>query len=324
MFYAVFIYYLYGVLFVGWLFFYGNNATPGLVHLRIFIRAGILIINNPAFQNLIIFIHMDILLPVLLVLALLVLLIGAIMPRIKARPVYHSSLPDNFRSILQEQSVFYQQLDDAQKDEFAKRVQHFLATTQITGVKTSVEDLDKVLVAASAVIPIFGFPEWEYVNLNEVLLYPDSFNHDFEQSGEGRNVLGMVGSGAMNNVMILSQHELRQAFINKTGKTNTAIHEFVHLVDKTDGSVDGLPEFITDKKYILPWLQLMQAEMKKIMAGRSDINPYGATNEAEFFAVVSEYFFERPGLLKEKHPDLYNLLSAFFKQAPATKKMLLL
>jgi Mlc titration factor MtfA (ptsG expression regulator) len=64
--------------------------------------------------------------------------------------------------------------------------------------------------------------------------------------------------------------------------------------------------------------------MKKIMAGRSDINPYGATNEAEFFAVVSEYFFERPGLLKEKHPDLYNLLSAFFKQAPATKKMLLL
>lgn len=263
---------------------------------------------------------MDILLPTLLVLALLVLVISFIMPKAKARPVYHSSLPDNFRSILQEQSVFYQQLDDAQKDDFAKRVQHFLATTQITGVKTNVEDLDKVLVAASAVIPIFGFPEWEYVNLNEVLLYPDSFNHDFEQSGEGRNVLGMVGSGAMNNVMILSQHELRQAFINKTGKTNTAIHEFVHLVDKTDGSVDGLPEFITDKKYILPWLQLMQAEMKKIMSGRSDINPYGATNEAEFFAVVSEYFFERPGLLKQKNPQLYELLSEIFRQQPVEKK----
>jgi MtfA peptidase len=120
--------------------------------------------------------------------------------------------------------------------------------------------------------------------------------------------------------MILSQHELRQAFINKTGKTNTAIHEFVHLVDKTDGSVDGLPEFVAGKPYIMPWLQLMQREMKKILDGRSDINPYGATNEAEFFAVVSEYFFERPGLLKQKHPELYQLLAEIFRQQPVEKK----
>jgi MtfA peptidase len=263
---------------------------------------------------------MDILLPVLLVFAVLILILSFILKKKKARPVYSTALPENFRKILHEQSVFYQQLNDAQQEEFALRVQHFLATTSITGVKTTVEDLDKVLVAASAVIPIFGFPEWEYVNLNEVLLYPDSFNHNYEQSGSDRSILGMVGSGAMNNIMILSQHELRQAFSNKTGKTNTAIHEFVHLVDKTDGSVDGLPEFITSKQYILPWLQLMQAEMKKIMAGRSDINPYGATNEAEFFAVVSEYFFERPGLLKQKNPQLYELLSSIFRQQPVEKK----
>jgi hypothetical protein len=146
-----------------------------------------------------------------------------------------------------------------------------------------VEDLDRILIGASAIIPIFSFPDWEYSNLREVLLYPDSFNHDFEQKGNERSILGMVGDGALNGVMVLSRHELRQAFLNKTGKTNTAIHEFVHLVDKTDGTVDGIPEILMKRQYVLPWLQAMQKEIKKILADKSDINPYGATNEAEFF-----------------------------------------
>jgi Mlc titration factor MtfA (ptsG expression regulator) len=212
---------------------------------------------------------------------------------------------------------FYQQLQEKDKIEFEERAAHFLSGVKITGVKTAVEDVDRILIAASAVIPIFNFPGWQYHNLHEVLLYPGSFDHEYKQEGGGRNVLGMVGSGAMNHVMILSQHELRQAFINKTGKDNTAIHEFVHLVDKTDGDIDGVPEALLDKKYIVPWLQLMQQEIKDIYDDRSDINPYGATNEAEFFAVVSEYFFERPALLKEKHPELYGLLLKIFNPSAA-------
>lgn len=263
---------------------------------------------------------MNILLPALLVIAVLTLALSLVFRSKRRKPVFDNPLPEHLKAILAEHAVFYQHLDAEKQEWFERRVQHFLNTTRITGVNTPVEDLDKVLVAASAIIPIFGFPDWEYANLNEVLLYPDSFNHDFEQNGSDRNILGMVGSGELNNVMILSRHELRQAFFNKTGKTNTAIHEFAHLVDKTDGSVDGLPEMIADQSYILPWLQLMRAEMKKIMAGRSDINPYGATNEAEFFAVVAEYFFERPGLLKQKNPQLYELLSLIFRQQPHQKK----
>ena len=226
------------------------------------------------------------------------------------------SIPGPYKKVLSEQVPFYQQLDETRQAEFENRIQHFLSQTKITGVNTIVEDLDKVLVAASAIIPIFNFPGWEYIHLHEVLLYPDSFNHEFEQQGNNRDVLGMVGSGALNHVMILSQHQLRQAFINKTEKDNTAIHEFVHLVDKTDGDIDGIPAFILEKKYIQPWLQLMQHEIKLINEDKSDINPYGATNEAEFFAVVSEYFFERPKLLKEKHPELYSLLEEIFSRQP--------
>ena len=222
----------------------------------------------------------------------------------------------SYRQILSEQVPFYQQLDETKKTEFENRIQRFLSQTKITGVSTVVEDLDKVLIAASAIIPIFNFPDWEYIHLHEVLLYPDSFNHEFEQQGNRRDVLGMVGSGALNHVMILSQYQLRQAFINKTGKDNTAIHEFVHLVDKTDGDIDGIPAFILEKKYIQPWLQLIQHEIRLINEDKSDIDPYGATNEAEFFAVVSEYFFERPKLLKEKHPELYGLLEKIFCKQP--------
>ena len=230
----------------------------------------------------------------------------------KKKKVIVTPISEGYKALLSDQIPFYQSLGEDRKREFESRVRHFLDTTRITGINTIVEDIDRVLIAASAVIPIFNFSGWEYVNLHEVLLYPGSFDHEFQQEGDHRSIIGMVGSGAMNHVMILSQQELRQAFINKTGKTNTAIHEFVHLVDKTDGSIDGIPEFILDKKYILPWLQLMRKEIELILEDRSDINPYGATNEAEFFAVVSEYFFERPKLLKEKHPELYGLLAEIF------------
>jgi MtfA peptidase len=261
---------------------------------------------------------MEIAIQAILIIAVLALFLSLLMQQRK-RTILLKPLPESYKAILEEQSVFYQQLDEERKNSFDKRVQHFLSVIKITGVNTEAEEIDKTLIAASAVIPIFGFPDWEYINLREVLLYPDSFNHDFEQTGSNRNVLGMVGTGALNNIMLLSKHELRQAFINKTGKTNTAIHEFVHLIDKTDGATDGIPEFILDKQYVLPWLQLMHQEIKKILADKSDINPYGATNEAEFFAVVSEYFFERPDLLKEKNPALYNLLTAIFRQQPAEK-----
>jgi len=254
---------------------------------------------------------MDAILLTILVIAILGLLLSLFL-RSTRKSIIIQPISENYKTILSGQVPFYNNLNEEQKPEFENRVQHFLATTRITGVNTVVEDIDRVLVAASAVIPIFNFPGWEYVNLHEVLLYPDSFDHEFQQEGTNRSIIGMVGSGAMNHVMILSQQELRQAFINNTGKTNTAIHEFVHLVDKTDGTIDGVPEFILDKKYILPWLELMRKEIESILKDRSDINPYGATNEAEFFAVVSEYFFERPKLLKEKHPELYQLLSEIF------------
>ena len=116
----------------------------------------------------------------------------------------------------------------------------------------------------------------------------------------------------MQNVMILSQQDLRNGFIDNSGKSNTAIHEFVHLFDKADGSTDGLPEALLPHKYALPWLQRIHQEIQQIKTGDSDINPYATTNEAEFFAVAAEYFFKQPGLMEKKHPALYEMLKQIF------------
>jgi len=243
------------------------------------------------------------------------------MRRRKKNKVLPASFNESYRKILLNKVSFYQQLTATNQAIFEKRILHFLTQVSITGIKTMVEDEDRVFVAASAIIPIFGFPNWEYNNLNEVLLYPDTFNNNFSTaSDEEKTVLGMVGNGAMQHIMILSQPALREGFTNRTDKNNTGIHEFVHLLDKTDGAVDGIPENLADKPHLLPWIKRMHENIQLIMDNRSDINPYGATNEAEFFAVVSEYFFKRPDLLQSKHPALYDLLAAIFRQDPAGEK----
>ena len=258
---------------------------------------------------------MELALSIVIVLAFLLLLVKIFLFPKKKIP-QTGPFSQVYRSILAAQVDFYNGLSQVKKTEFENRMQFFLTGIKITGVNTTVEDLDRVLIAASAIIPIFAFADWEYPNLNEVLLYPDYFNDSFATKGTERDTMGLVGSGAFQNIMILSQKQLREDFENKTGKGNTAVHEFVHLVDKTDGAIDGIPESLLSKQYILPWLNLVHETIKRIMENRSDINPYGATNEAEFFAVVAEYFFERPDLLRSQHPELYDLLVNIFKQQP--------
>lgn len=221
------------------------------------------------------------------------------------------------RKILQQYVLFYQRLTPAEKVRFETALQKFLQKVRITGVKTTVEDMDIVFIAAAAIIPIFAFAGWEYNNIHEVLLYPDSFDQDYHTAGNGRDTLGMVGNGPMQNVMILSKQDVRNGFLSSTGKSNTAIHEFVHLVDKTDGDTDGLPEALLQHKYSLPWLKRMHQEIQLIKSGKSDINPYGATNQAEFLAVAAEYFFEQPHLMQQKHPALYEMLQQIFTPAVA-------
>ncbi|MGN6800930.1 MAG: zinc-dependent peptidase, partial [Ginsengibacter sp.] len=96
----------------------------------------------------------------------------------------------------------------------------------------------------------------------------------------------------------------------------TGIHEFVHLLDKEDGAVDGLPEALLNRKHNGEWLKLMDENIELIIQQRSDISTYASTNKSEFFAVISEYFFNQPQLFKKNHEDLYRLMCLIFNQDP--------
>ncbi|TDX01648.1 M90 family metallopeptidase [Dinghuibacter silviterrae] len=227
-----------------------------------------------------------------------------------------TSLPPGFRALLETHVGFYRALDPAERDRFARRAEAFAREARIHGVKIELEDVDKVLVAASSVIPVFGFTEWDYTNLSDVLLYEGAFDAQHFAGPDNRhNVLGMVGSGAMERVMILSRPALREGFAQVAAPFNTGIHEFVHLVDKSDGAVDGIPESLLGAS-VEAWTQLLHAYLGPVRSGHTDINTYGGTNGAEFLAVVSEYFFKRPDLMEERHPDLYAMLSHIFQQRP--------
>lgn len=243
---------------------------------------------------------------------LLILLIILITFRI-GRPRPYNQLPENYEDLLTDYVKFYRNLDDAGRKAFEKRVEQFLSTVKITGVNAEVEDLDRILLAAGAVIPVFAIPDWQYMNLHEVLLYPGAFNADFDQHGTDRNIAGMVGTGPLQNVMVITKWQLRQGFIHTDSSRNTAIHEFVHLVDKMDGTTDGVPEIILERKYTERWKQLMHETIAQMKTEGSDIDMYAATNTAEFFAVIAEYFFEQPGLLQQQHPELFEMLERIFQ-----------
>ena len=169
-------------------------------------------------------------------------------------------LPE-WRIVLIEKVAFYNGLSAEDKTWFESDILHFLSHVRITGIDVKVDETDRILVAASAVIPIFAFKEWRYNNITEVLLYPSSFNEKFETAGADRRILGMVGEGPMNGTMILSKPALHQGFLNETDKNNTAIHEFVHLIDKTDGAIDGIPENLLGKQYVLPWVNVISKKI---------------------------------------------------------------
>ncbi len=224
--------------------------------------------------------------------------------------------PEGWERILNERVAFYATLTDEEQDRFRKLVAVFLDETPITAAGCEVDDACRLLVAASAVVPIFGLPAWEYGMLREVIVRGEEF--DFRFPGELRETAGIQGlvgntGGAFNGVMVLSKADLVRGFDVPDDKHNVGIHEFAHLIDKAGGAVDGVPASLP-RECLRPWLQLVREELRLKYVDWPDIPEYAFTNEQEFFAVATEYFFEAPEELAAGHPRLYEMLERVFRQ----------
>lgn len=215
---------------------------------------------------------------------------------------------------LEKNISFFAKLPKKDRKIFLDRIGIFLADIQITEVDKEVAEKETCLyVASSAIIAYWGLPYWNYGELNEVLVYPTNFNMDNTLNEFGRVGGKVYHGGLMDKTMILSLPELKKGFNIANDKKNVGVHEFTHLLDKSDGSIDGVPPFM-DKEDLKMWMSLMKREIVKINNNDSTIPDYGGTDEIEFFAVVTEYYRECPKLLKIKHPELYDILHNYYNQ----------
>lgn len=238
-----------------------------------------------------------------------------IMTRKKSVRNERVKLTTNDRFWLRDHIPFYNGLSNRDKGVFEDRVGIFLADITITEVGQDVPDKSTCLyVACSAVIAYWGLPYWNYADLREVLVYPTNFDADNTLNQRGLIEGKVYHGGLMDRTMILSLPALQRGFAIGNDKQNVGVHEFAHLLDKSDGSIDGeLPGMGEEDRKL--WAELMDSEMKKIKQGDSTIPAYGASSNAEFLAVIVSYYKECPQLLKIKHRPIFEVIDRYFSQS---------
>ena len=230
----------------------------------------------------------------------------------RRRAVLSLPFPERWRSFLLERYDHFERLDEVWRSRFEDDVRIFLAEKRITGVGVEVTDEARLLVAASAVTLSVGWPEYEWDQLTEVLLYPDDFDRDYAFGGHER-----VGEAHVWGTVILSVPALLESFEVPDDAYHVGIHEFTHLLDVDQTHFDGIPVGLRAER-ARAWAAVADEEMERMRRRRhSDFDDYGAHDPVEFLGVAVEAFFEIPQIIRRRHGEAYSILSQYFRQDPA-------
>lgn len=207
-------------------------------------------------------------------------------------------------------------------------VQVFLKEKQFEGANgLEVTEEMRVSVAAQACMLLIGDPETAvYPDLASVVMYPAPYvakvlSHDGLLVAQGEQT--RLGESWGAGTVVLAWSAVKHGASNTEDGHNVVYHEFAHQLDQDYGPADGAPELPNGMKYET-WAQALGKEFKNLEHAADEGRPtlidhYGATNAAEFFAVATETFFEKPLQMRERKPDLYAQLAAYYRQDPATR-----
>jgi MtfA peptidase len=202
-------------------------------------------------------------------------------------------------------------------------IQVFLAEKRFIGCAgLEVTDEMRVTVAAQACLPLLGHTRGYYPKLTQVLLYPGAVVVDRPFNAAGGVVQdqrrALLGESWSEGQVILSWADVVHGAALPADGRNVVVHEFAHQLDQVKGQANGAPPLPTrgDRQR---WSRVMQAEFdalrQRLAEGEPDglLDPYAATEPAEFFAVASEVFFERGAELAAQHPALFAELAGFYR-----------
>jgi MtfA peptidase len=230
---------------------------------------------------------------------------------LRRRAVLARPFPEAWRRILLDRYDHYDRLPDALRARFEDDLRLFLAEARITGVGAEATEERRLLVAASAVTLSLGWPDYEWDQLTEVLLYPQDFDRDY--SFEEPKLAGLAHPWG---TVILSVPALDESFADPDDAYHVGLHEFAHLLNLDRTEFNGIPSGLARER-VGEWQRLAQAEMERLRRGRSVLDDYGAEDPREFMAVAVEAFFEAPLAVRKEHGQLYDILSDYFRQDPA-------
>ncbi len=215
----------------------------------------------------------------------------------RRRRAVSSPFPDEWKAFLADYSLFYASIDDGAKKRFERDVQIFLSNFSIKGTRRREVDVEtRLLIAAGAAALIHGRPDWEPPIPDGVVVYPGQrFNRHYE-SGRGF----YAGMATHRGPLILTEGSLEESFRDPHDGNNVIYHELAHYFDLESGSSS--------------WKDFFTREWETMFRDGSEpfLRSYAGTNEAEFFAVATEAFFEKPGEMRDREPELYNALTEFY------------
>lgn len=232
------------------------------------------------------------------------------------------------RALLDKNVPYLSSLSAEDRAELEGLVRIFLAEKSFEGCGgLELTDEIKLTIAAQACLLLLHRDTDIYPNVDSIVVYPSAYRVP-AQERDGLVVIEgdqtRLGESWQRGLVVLAwDHVLSGAAQPRDGQ-NVVLHEFAHQLDGENGLMNGTPELGTRARYT-SWAHVLGDEFEELTqrlhAGRrTDIDPYGATNPAEFFAVLTEMFFEKPHALARKHPEVYAELAEFYKQDPARSR----
>jgi hypothetical protein len=231
------------------------------------------------------------------------------------RHLLRRPFPPEWLGHLEARVPFFRTLAPELRQGFLDKLKVFAWEKEFIGAGgLTVTDEIRVVVAATAVQLVVHLDLSYYDRLSEVIVYPGAFKLP-ERTG------AVLGEARHWGTVVLSWESVLAGLGNPRDGHHTAAHEFAHVLDRADGAFDGTPQLQLPSHY-RAWAQVMGEHYAHLQQGRAReravLDEYGALNEAEFFAVATESFFEKPRQMKEKTPALYEELRRFYGWDPAS------
>jgi hypothetical protein len=243
----------------------------------------------------------------------------------KRQRIRRQPFPAAWREILKQRVPYVRTLPADLQLQLKRHIQVFIAEKTFIGCDgLRITDEMRVTIAAQACLLILNRARGYYPKLREILVYPGSFVVEREHTDgigvahHARQVLS--GESWEHGQVVLSWHDtLEGAAIPDDGQ-NVVIHEFAHQLDQETGFANGAPVLPRRDQYAR-WSQVLGAEFRHLQSAASEredslFSDYGASDPAEFFAVISEVFFEQPARMAQEHPALYQELALFYRLDP--------